>query len=1116
MHSNYHLKKTLSVSICLFCLLVVDMRPVLAGPVEWLAQQYQTNRTFPRIQKSYDLINQGRLPEAKLLLEKVLTIDSDNRETRQQLVALCIRLKDYRCSLHHAEVLRAAGPLQTQDVLSLAQSYMELQRWQQVITLLDETTLSRFDATETAWARRLLSVALIETKQYPRALAILEDIPDPGYHDLYNKAISKKNLQDFSGITQIFEKAYQAARDYEQKQLVTLHLVELSLADNLPDQARATLTRIQQEFPARQWEEKILAASILVDIVRGDVEAVKKEFKQYRKHYEIPEPLLDDWINRSASANHFDLALTLARAQKKTCPKQIKKSILLEKRGDYRQAAEILISCSEAEKKKFYFDRIGTLYNLSGDTDNELQTLRRAVAAYPNDESLARRLLDRLIALNLNQEAIDLISGILKRFPDSEKDLISRQLSLYEVTRQYQAAVILLEKKLAGKKDISSSDPLVRKLITFADYLPDDQRLALYNTILAHLPEPSYVLLNTAINLLVKNKQDQKLLALLERHYPFATFSHVQSQELLILTASTYYKLGNTPKGEKTLAAIDLQHVEDPDLINKICAVYASQDDCRNVLKISRNSFRLHPLAIRPRMYAGNCYVKQGLPGLAVHSLEIVNSQEELLSSGEHRELILSLAYSYAEMDEYEQAFQYFKKHHQLSTDPVSALQSASMALNLNNQEEATIWLARVEAKQLPTSELRGLYFTLQGRIRVGEDKYEEADRFFTKALTEQENGDAWYNWADNRRQMEDLDGTVDGMKKALNFAPDNGVWQAALAYLYKETGEDKQAVPHFEQALKAEPDQLPLYEDLAYTEKRLHHNDKTVELFKAVVDNSPYTILESKEDERKQMKKDFAIRREIAEIDKRFFATFGTSVNFFSDDSNSTTSISPINSSLNTGYGELTAGWQPPGIGYNNGRTLQLITRLLWGMPTGEIVPDQDTLQPAFGVRYKPFADYNMVLSGERFFKGGSQSRDDWFLRMAASLDQGLDWNPVDNNWLYYNAFAEGGYFTDAASGLVNGEVRLGKSFKAALLPAHSALVPYALAGASWNNDNDEHDDSYRVDLGLGMMFWYWCNESKYKAYETKTTLGLELRQSVGGNTDSGTVIMIRLTTGM
>jgi bacteriophage N4 adsorption protein A len=97
---------------------------------------------------------------------------------------------------------------------------------------------------------------------------------------------------------------------------------------------------------------------------------------------------------------------------------------------------------------------------------------------------------------------------------------------------------------------------------------------------------------------------------------------------------------------------------------------------------------------------------------------------------------------------------------------------------------------------------------------------------------------------------------------------------------------------------------------------------------------------------------------------------------------------------SANQGGAEI--AYQPADIGYLDGRTFQGFARTYFSYAPGTIDPQGNSFQGGVGLRYKPLRDYNLVLSGERLIKLGSNAVNNWEGRASFSTSGGYEPDPV------------------------------------------------------------------------------------------------------------------------
>ena len=104
----------------------------------------------------------------------------------------------------------------------------------------------------------------------------------------------------------------------------------------------------------------------------------------------------------------------------------------------------------------------------------------------------------------------------------------------------------------------------------------------------------------------------------------------------------------------------------------------------------------------------------------------------------------------------------------------------------------------------------------------------------------------------------------------------------------------------------------------------------------------------------------------------------------------------------ISTNQGGLEIDYQPPKIGYVDGRIFQAFARTFFSYAPGTISPQGDSFQGGVGIHYKPLRDYNFVLSGERLIKFGANAVNNWEGRVSFSTSTGYEVDPVASNSWY------------------------------------------------------------------------------------------------------------------
>lgn len=217
------------------------------------------------------------------------------------------------------------------------------------------------------------------------------------------------------------------------------------------------------------------------------------------------------------------------------------------------------------------------------------------------------------------------------------------------------------------------------------------------------------------------------------------------------------------------------------------------------------------------------------------------------------------------------------------------------------------------------------------------------------------------------------------------------------------------------------------------------------------------------------------------------------------------------------------------------NGSTLSVYGRALAGN-SGRKEYTQ-TIAAGFGLRYKPFGDYNLNLYSELYkqnqqkevddpddsFEGlrwheigtpekferyirnrdkYGQTSTDFLLRATASfLDQGEyrnDWRVDENDWDERFLYLDYAWWTHAGDHQWVSRYQQGHTWK---LPTSSpqTLMPYGFGEFSTQDPSND----WRQDLrsGVGLRWQYWYGDDRYNAYRAHVTVRTEYQVGLAGN---------------
>jgi len=237
-------------------------------------------------------------------------------------------------------------------------------------------------------------------------------------------------------------------------------------------------------------------------------------------------------------------------------------------------------------------------------------------------------------------------------------------------------------------------------------------------------------------------------------------------------------------------------------------------------------------------------------------------------------------------------------------------------------------------------------------------------------------------------------------LEAAVAAEPENMEYKAALGYALRKSGDLVGAAQLLSDVLASEPNRYALHEDLGYTYLGLGESNKALDQFKWVIDNQQLYPNETQEEREATARTIEGLRRTINAVEPHWTAYGYTNLCLSGHYCERRTRNLGSLISTNQGGGEL--DYQPPNIGYVDGRILQGFARTFFSYDPNTFSPQGNSVQGGVGIHYKPLRDYNLVLSGERLIKFGSNAVNNWEGRVSFSTSTGYEVDPVASQSWY------------------------------------------------------------------------------------------------------------------
>lgn len=326
---------------------------------------------------------------------------------------------------------------------------------------------------------------------------------------------------------------------------------------------------------------------------------------------------------------------------------------------------------------------------------------------------------------------------------------------------------------------------------------------------------------------------------------------------------------------------------------------------------------------------------------------------------------------------------------------------------------------------------------------------------------------------------------------RALEGDPRNADILLSTAYSAQRVGDADLAADLFQRVLVIDPHRNTVREDLGYALMQVDREEEAAAAFRtAILDPSPRDGETA--DARDQ--RIYRLRRQVEQLER---STYGFVFASYRDVS------APVAINLpETGPNETQVGgefgWRPDAFNTQN-TGLTLFGRGYVSADPGSITLNDSTLQLGLGARWKPLTGHDFYLSGERMIAGGDQARDAWLLRASYGWADGLDWNPNEADWNYTTVFADLAYIPDDPQFLsAYASIRQGRRFRTG---ERWTFTPYVTGVAQWSDDTFQTRE--RLEVGPGVVFSHWFDESETSAPAQRLDLEMEYRFGVGDTDD-------------
>jgi hypothetical protein len=292
-----------------------------------------------------------------------------------------------------------------------------------------------------------------------------------------------------------------------------------------------------------------------------------------------------------------------------------------------------------------------------------------------------------------------------------------------------------------------------------------------------------------------------------------------------------------------------------------------------------------------------------------------------------------------------------------------------------------------------------------------------------------------------------------------------------------------------FEKVLEADPDYLPLYEELAFIHQRVGPSGSARSWTVRAIDNGPLYAAETPEAKREAQQRLYNLRRENLDLTSRLemnaYTMIRSAAGPLSGVTTGTTGgATPSSSGVEVDFRPLAPVGSHPRI--------QLFGRAAADVVGGSVA-DENRDQLSIGIRYQPFPRINLAVSAERAVAG--QPLGPWLFRGLYSWDSGFSLQPAVRSWRYAFVLADtavvpGG--RERAAAYLETRHGITLNVRDAWLITPHVVGDFRIADApAFASATIGY-----VEAGLGTSFKYLFNEDAYRSHRAAVETIVQFRQ--------------------
>ena len=567
----------------------------------------------------------------------------------------------------------------------------------------------------------------------------------------------------------------------------------------------------------------------------------------------------------------------------------------------------------------------------------------------------------------------------------------------------------------------------------------------------------------------------KEAIQLLLNTYPFSNADpELQTklvERLVILIEKNPNQLSKADRAKLTTP------LSNPKLRSIQAELFANLKDCPAIRSLLGNFSQPH--SEMDWRLLGQCYQNEA-PGLSEYAYQKAMQLNPSVDN------IRAFAYQAFATKNYSQSITAWKSIPLDRLSPNDLESAALTAVSSRDLNLAGTWLTQFEKMN---GRKDALYWWLKAQIALPDDPSVAAECLY-KAIALNPTVDYYSQLAEIEEKQQHPQIAIELLQKALALDPSNTITQASLAYALYQAGDIRQSRELLMTAYQANPDNPQVIEQLSYANQRLGLNTESRHFAELAIDNIEQKDSEDLTPALKE--KLFGLRRMHEDLGRRWTFTLDAT------GGNQTSAVpysgQPGLSARSYSQAEVAYRLGDPAI--DDGKTLSAYTRVFAGGGTQNSAIPIYAPMIAGGLRWKPFSNQaiNLAVEEQTPLDKTSYSQTTAMLRASASFfntgKYSDDWHPNGSGWNSQNLYLDAAHYMTSGLGSLTADYRISRHEKIA---NGQTIEPYT--HLQWNELNNQVNKDLRI--GLGVRWNWWSGQSRYDAYPSKTSLGIEFQHA-------------------